>query len=145
MTFWRKKRRTADFSDEINAHLAHAADEFEENGMTRAEAEAAARRAFGNVTQVEEKFYEFGRWQMWDQLVRDFGFALRLLWRRPAFSVVVVLTLALGIGADTAIFSVINAVLLRPLPYKEPSRLAMLWSEDSARGLLEGRVASECC
>jgi predicted permease len=141
MTFWRKKRRTLDFSEEIKAHLAHAADEFEENGMTRAEAEAAARRAFGNVTRVEEKFYEFGRWQMWDQLVRDLGFALRLLWRRPAFSVVVVLTLALGIGADTAIFSVIDAVLLRPLPYKEPSRLAMLWSEDSARGLLEGRVS----
>jgi len=139
--FWQRKRPTQDFNEEIQAHLAHAADEFEERGMPRAEAEAAARRAFGNVTQAQERFYEYGRWRMWDQFVRDLGFAIRLLWRRPAFSTVVVLTLALGIGADTAIFSVINAVLLRPLPYRDPDGLAMLWSEDSARGLLEGRVS----
>jgi predicted permease len=139
--FWQKKRPPQDFTQEIQAHLAHAADEFEESGKPRAEAEQAARRAFGNVTQVQERFYEYGRWRMWDRFVGDLGFALRLLWRRPAFSIVVVLTLALGIGADTAIFSVINAVLLRPLPYRDPDRLAMLWSEDSARGLLEGRVS----
>src|SRR5580658_2951771 len=114
--FWQKKRPPQDFTQEIQAHLAHAADEFEESGKPRAEAEQAARRAFGNVTQVQERFYEYGRWRMWDRFVGDLGFALRLLWRRPAFSIVVVLTLALGIGADTAIFSVINAVLLRPLP-----------------------------
>jgi putative ABC transport system permease protein len=90
---------------------------------------------------VQKRFYEYGRWQMWDQFVRDLGFAIRLLWRCAAFSIVVVLTLALGIGADTAIFSVINAELLRPLPYRDPDRLAMRWSEDSARGLLEGRVS----
>jgi predicted permease len=138
---WRTKRPSGDLSEEIRSHLAHAADEFQESGMTRADAEVAARRIFGNVTHVQEDSYEQGRWMFWDRFLRDLGFALRLFWRRPGFSIVVVLTLALGIGANTAIFSVINAVLLRPLPYKEPSRLAMLWSEDSAHGLAEGRVS----
>jgi hypothetical protein len=72
---------------------------------------------------------------------RDLRHAARMFWRRPGFSAVVVLTLALGIGANTAIFSVIHAVLLKPLPYRDPGNLAMLWSEDSAHGLNEGRVS----
>src|SRR2546422_1185899 len=127
--FWRKKRPLSDFAQEIQSHLAHEADQIQEHGNARTEADAAARRAFGNVGLVEEHFYRQGRWLLWDQISRDFLYALRLFWRKPAFSIVVVLTLALGIGANSAIFSVIDAVLLRPLPYKDPSRLAMLWSE----------------
>ena len=103
--------------------------------------EQAARRAFGNVALVREAFYENGRWLLWDQICRDLRHALRLFWRRPGFSAVVVLTLALGIGATSAIFGVIDAVLLRPLPYKNPDGLAMLWQEDAANGLEEGRVS----
>jgi len=139
--FWRKKRPLSDFAEEIQSHLAHEADQIQEHGNARTEAAAAARRAFGNVGLVEEHFYRQGRRLLWDQISRDFLYALRLFWRKPAFSIVVVLTLALGIGANTAIFSVIDAVLLRPLPYKDPSRLAMLWSEDSAHGIQEGRVS----
>lgn len=139
--FRRRKRPSADFNEEIASHLAHATDELQANGMSREEAEAAAHRQFGNVLQTQERFYEQSRWMVWDEFKRDFGFALRLLKRSPAFSVVVVMTLALGIGANTAIFSVIDAVLLRPLPYKDPGHLAMLWSEDSRRGLVEGRVS----
>jgi predicted permease len=132
--FWkRRKRPLSDFAEEIESHLAHEADE--------GHGEDAARRAFGNVGLVKESFYEGGRWLLWDQVWRDLRHAARMFWRRPGFSAVVVMTLALGIGANTAIFSVIHAVLLRPLPYKDPGRLAMLWSEDSAHGLEEGRVS----
>lgn len=137
--FWRKKRPVDDFADEIQSHLAHEADQLRENGA--ANSEAMARRSFGNVTSAQESFYEHGRSMRWDHFKRDLAHALRLTRRRPGFSAVVILTLALGIGANTAIFSVIDAVLLRPLPYKDPSRLAMLWPEDSAHGLQEGRVS----
>lgn len=139
--FWRKKRSLKDFQEEIQSHLSLEADEIEEAGGARQDAEAEARRAFGNVLQVKEDFYGYGRWTALHQFGRDVRHALRLIWRRPSFSVVVVLTLALGIGSNTAIFGVVNAVLLRQLPYKDPGRLAMLWSDDPAAGSHEGRVS----
>src|SRR2546423_8395971 len=137
--FWHKKRLPSDIDDEIQSHLALEADQLRERGVP--DNQGTARRTFGNITSLKEAFYERGRWMLWDRLSRDIRHALRLFWRRPAFSAVVVLTLAVGIGATLSIFSVINAVLLRPLPYKDPARLAMLWSEDSAHGLQEGRVS----
>ncbi len=121
------KRSLDDFDDEIRSHM-----ELEGEG---------ARQAFGNIGQVRESFYEHGRWLMGDRILRDLRHAWRMFWKRPGFSAVVVLTLALGIGANTAIFSIVHAVLLRPLPYKDPARLAMLWQEDSAHGVEEGRVS----
>ncbi len=139
---WRRKKRSlADFAEEIQSHLAHEADQLQESREARAAAEQAARRAFGNTTLSREAFYRRGPVAVPGQLARDVRHALRLFARRPAFTLVVVLTLALGIGANTAIFSVIHAVLLRPLPYRDPGRLAMLWSEDPAHGLAEGRVS----
>jgi predicted permease len=137
--FWRKKRPLNDLNEEIRSHLALEADE--RRGRSEGDAEAKAKRAFGNVTSLQESFYEHARWMPWDHFSRDLSHAVRLIRRRPGFSAVVILTLALGIGANTAIFSVIDAVLLRPLPYKDPSHLAILWSEDSAHGLQEGRVS----
>jgi predicted permease len=99
------------------------------------------RQAFGNATYFQESFYRYGRCELWDQLSRDFRHALRMFWRLPGFSAVAVLTLALGIGANTAIFSVIQAVLFRPLPFRDPGRLAMLWSEDPAHGIQERHVS----
>ena len=106
-----------------------------------ANAGTTARLAFGNAISIQEEVYRRSRLWWMDQISNDLRHALRLFWRRPGFSIVVVLTLALGIGANSAIFSVINAVLLRPLPYFAPHRLAMLWSEDSTHGLREGRVS----
>jgi predicted permease len=140
LLFWRKKRSAEDLAEEIQSHLAMEADQVrdEEGG---ADVERLARRAFGNVTSVQEAFYEHGRWLFWDQLSRDFRQALRLMRSQPGFSAVVILTLAVGIGVTTAIFSLINAVLLRPLPYRDPARLAMLWTDDPTHGEHECRVS----
>src|SRR5579871_1433630 len=139
--FWRKKRPWRDFAEEVESHLAHEADQLQDTGAAPGNAQSKARRAFGNATSIQEEMYRRSRMWLFDQLANDLRHALRLFGKRPGFSAVVVLTLALGIGANTAIFSVINAVLLRPLPYRAPDRLAMLWSEDSAHGLKEGRVS----
>jgi putative ABC transport system permease protein len=139
--FGRKKRPLSDFTEEIESHLAHESDQRRDRGVSGPDAASSARRAFGNVTALQEAWYQSGRWRLGDELSRDLRHAIRLFGRRPGFSAVVVLTLALGIGANTAIFSVIRAVLLRPLPYRDPGRLAMLWSEDPAHGLVEGRVS----
>jgi predicted permease len=139
--FWRKRRLLDDFDHEIRAHLAIEADELRERAGSLIDSDAEARKAFGNRTAIREAFYEYGRLMLWDHLSRDTRHAMRLFWRRPAFSALVTITLAVGIGATLAIFSIINAVLLRPLPYAQPDRLAVLWSEDPAHGLLEGRVS----
>ncbi|MDR3701426.1 MAG: ABC transporter permease [Candidatus Sulfopaludibacter sp.] len=104
-----RKRRGTDFRAEIDAHLAQEAEELRAQGLSPEEARAAAQRAFGNRTIVEERFYESGRWVWWDHLIRDLRFAARLLLKDPRFSVLAVLGLALGIGISTAVFELIHA------------------------------------
>lgn len=105
---WGKRKRT-DFREEIEAHLELEADQLKADGLSAAEAQAAARRAFGNRTVVEERFYEAGRWRAWDQVTKDLRFAVRMLAKDPLFSTLAVLGLALGIAVSTAIFTLINA------------------------------------
>ena len=124
--FWRT-RKTSDFSDEIETHLQLEIARLREQGLNKEDATAAARRTFGNVTQAQERFYESGRWLWWDHLWQDLRYGARMLRKNPSFTAIVVLTLALGIGANTAIFSVLYTVLLKALPYPQAGRLVMVY------------------
>jgi predicted permease len=122
----RRKRSSDDFNAEIESHLQLEIEELKQRGLGDEEARDAAIRTFGNVTLATERFYESGRWLWWDSLRQDIRFATRTLRRNSGLTALIMLTLALGIGANTAIFSVVRAVLLRPFRYSDPERLVVL-------------------
>jgi putative ABC transport system permease protein len=112
-----------DFRDEIEAHIALEADRLIAEGLPPAEAAAAARRKFGNKTLAEERFFEGSRWAWWNQLTQDLRYAVRSWRKAPWLTAVVIVSLALGMGANTAIFSVVNTLLVKSLPYRDADRL----------------------
>src|SRR6185312_6594911 len=119
---FRRRRPVDDFAAEIESHLQLEIDRLRAEGLSPDEARLAARRAFGNVALSTERFHESHRWYWWDQLTQDLRYAVRTLRTAPAFAAAAILTIAVGIGATTAIFSVVEATLLRPLPYPDPDR-----------------------
>jgi predicted permease len=126
-----RKRKPEDFSEELRAHLALEADQLRAEGAGEDQARRAARRALGNLTSREERFYESSRWMWLDQFRQDLRFALRQWYQSKGFTAVAVLTLALGIGANTAIFTLVNAIVLRSLPVANPERIYRLGTGDA--------------
>ena len=126
---WGRRRRTdEDFAREVESHLQLEIDRLIDDGLSREEARAEAHRRFGNVTSHRERFYESGRVQWLDHLWRDIRYAVRSLRRSPAFAMAAIATLTIGIGATIAVFSVINAVLLKPLQAPRADRLVRFQS-----------------
>ncbi len=140
MSLWeclfRRRQREEDLDEEVQSHLRMAVKERMAQGETAGEARASAAREFGNVVLVKQVTRDMWGWGWLEQLMQDVRFGLRTLVKNPGFSAVAVLTLALGIGANTATFSVVNAVLLRPLPYPEPTRLMMIYEKSPQFGKL---------
>src|SRR6185503_5296835 len=128
----------AELAREIGAHLALLEDEYLRQGMTPQDARRAARLAYGGVEQATQLHRDERGFQGLGQVLQDTRYSFRQLRRSPAFTATAILTLALGIGATTAIFSIVEGVLLRPLPFPDPDRLVTLGDE------LEGSRCASC-
>jgi predicted permease len=127
---FRRRRKHQDFAAEIRAHLELETDRLREEGPPDLDArpQQEARRNFGNVAAVQEQFYESRRYMWLEHLWRDVHYAIGTLRRAPAFTLAAIVSLALGIGANTAIFSAVDEILLRPVSVPEPHRLAQVYS-----------------
>jgi putative ABC transport system permease protein len=121
-----RRRLYNDLSNEIRDHLDEKIEELVSTGLSRKEATAAAHRQFGNITLVEQDSREVWQWATIESLFADLRFAVRTLRKTPAFTATAILTLALGIGANTAIFTLIDALMLRTLPVRDPGQLVEL-------------------
>jgi predicted permease len=122
-----RRRRYDDLSISIQEHIQERTEELIEEGVPRGQAEQTARREFGNVTVLQERSREAWQWPVFESLLADMKHTFRRLRRSPGFAVTVLLTLAIGIGANTTVFSVVNGVLLKPLPYPDSDQLVSLW------------------
>ncbi len=125
-TLFSRRRLAGQIEEEIAEHIALAAADFERSGLGAAEARRAALRAFGNVAQTKERYRDISGFPWADALAQDLRYGVRMARRQPGFSAIVVISIGLGVGANTAIFSLVNTVLLRPLAYPEPERLVVV-------------------
>jgi len=125
--WWPSKKRDADLERELRSDLELEEEEQREAGVSQEEARYAALRAFGNYTLIREQTGAIWSWNWLESLARDLRFSVRALRRTPGFTLIAILVMALGIGANVALFTVVRGVLLKPLPFHDPDRLVMLY------------------
>ncbi len=130
----RRDRVERELDEELRYHVDRLTDEYVAKSMSQADARTAALRAMGGVEARKEECRDARRVRVVEELFRNLRIGARMLRRTPGFTAVAVVTLALGIGANTAVFSLVDGVILRPLPYREPDRLVRLWETNPARG-----------
>jgi len=134
-SLWNWRRKESELDEEIQFHLSEEADDRAATGLTRDQARLAAKKDFGNVTLIREATRDAWGWASAERLFLDGRGALRMTRRNPGFSALAVLTLALGIGATTAILNVMNALVMRALPFPEADRLVVLFATTPKRGI----------
>jgi hypothetical protein len=139
LTLLRPGRRARDIDDEVAFHLAMRQAEHERDGLAPEIARRTAARQFGNVTALKEQTQDMWKFPSFESLMQDLRYALRTLRRAPGFALVAVLVLAIGIGATTAMFSLVDAMLLRGLPYPQADRLVVLIGNVQRSGGVERR------
>jgi len=137
-----RRRLYGDLSEEIHQHLEEKIEELVASGMPRKEATAAARREFGNVSLIEQDSREAWQWPSIENFLMDVRHGLRVLRKNPGFTAIAVLTLALGIGANTVVFSYINAWMIKPLPYPQADRLMVFEPHDKKKGWTRNGLTS---
>src|SRR5262249_44228903 len=132
-----------DLAREVESHLRLMADDFERQGLTPERALAAARRRFGGVEQSKDRHRDARSFVWMDDMRQDVAYAIRTARRNPGFALLCVTIMALGIGANTAVFSVVNGVLLKPLPYQDPEHIVTLTTSvvGRERGPIRGQIA----
>lgn len=127
MWWWQIRKRNADVDQELESDLALEEEEQRERGVSPEEARHAALRAFGNPALIREQTSAVWSWTTVENLLRDLRISVRTLFRSPGFSLLAILVMALCIGATTSLFTVVRSVLLRPLPFRDPDRLVMIY------------------